>query len=339
MSRVEMFIDDMHKYTSTDIISFLERISSLKILVICEAVVDEYIYGDVIGKTNKSPSLVFKPKYNEEFAGVPMNIANNLSDFCGNVDLMMMSGNDDKIRLLTNKIKARNIYLYEWHAPSIVKSRYVSLYDNSKVFEVYNFQDTQFDHNKLLSNLDEKLNDYDLVIVGDSGHGMLTHRVRSIIKDKAKFLAVNAQMNAGNIGTHSVKKYMDRLHDIYICVNQREFRLAVHEYWDTYNNIDDLIRSRIYDTIAITMGSEGCKISRKVDGIVAVPSLINEIVDPVGAGDAFLSITSPLALMRAPIDIIGFVGNLAGGLHSMHRGNEEYIRKDDLYKHIDELLQ
>ena len=325
-------------FTAKDVLNYIDRISDLKILVIGEAVIDEYIYGEVIGKSNKSPSLVFSPGAVERFAGVPMNIANHLSDFCNHIDLKIMVGKDELSLFAANSVDPNvNVKFYHWDSPTIVKRRYVASYDNSKVFEVYDFKEVVFDDSKLIVDLATELNKYDLVIVGDSGHGMMTHSVRRVLEECAGFLALNTQTNAGNIGTHSAKKYMDRKHSIYICVNQREFRLAVHEEWDKYSNVDDLLASTSSDTIALTMGPAGCKISRGYD-IATIPAFVHDVVDPVGAGDAFLSITSPLAFMEAPPDIIGLVGNIAGGLHSLCQGNKEYIKKTELIQYITELI-
>jgi len=325
-------------YSIDSLIGYIENIEKLKILVIGEAVIDEYTYGEVIGKTNKSPSLVFRPHATETFAGVPMNVANHLSTFCKNVDISIMVGKDNKEDFITSHLNGVKPTFYTWDASTITKKRYIATYNNSKVFEVYDFVPSKFDDTKLVTDVVSTIGNYDIVIACDSGHGMLTYDAREALKDGAKFIAVNTQMNAGNIGTHSVRKYMDRKHSIFVCVNEREFILATHETWDKHESLDDLLREFDGNVTAVTTGPSGCKVCK--DGeIVNVPAFAQDGVDPVGAGDAFLSLASPMAYQDCPLEVVGFFGNIAGALKTAYQGNKEYITKDRAYKYILELME
>ena len=45
-----------------------------------------------------------------------------------------------------------------------------------------------------------------------------------------------------------------------------------------------------------------------------IPAFTKTVVDTMGAGDAFLSVTSPLISGKVPIDLVGFIGNAVGAL-------------------------
>ena len=49
--------------------------------------------------------------------------------------------------------------------------------------------------------------EYDAVVVIDYGHGLLDRYAVDTICRKSRFLAVNAQSNAGNQGYHTISKY------------------------------------------------------------------------------------------------------------------------------------
>ena len=51
-----------------------------------------------------------------------------------------------------------------------------------------------------MQKFDKHIKDKDLIIVNDFGHGMITKKIAKYLTAKAKFLAVNAQVNAANIG-------------------------------------------------------------------------------------------------------------------------------------------
>ena len=55
--------------------------------------------------------------------------------------------------------------------------------------------------NKILKNLLPK---HDLVIVSDYGHGLISKKSANLVCNLSKYLALNAQVNAANIGFHSI---------------------------------------------------------------------------------------------------------------------------------------
>ena len=71
-----------------------------------------------------------------------------------------------------------------------------------------------------------QLSGYDVVIVFDFGHGMLSQEAVKILADEAPFLAVNTQSNAGNLGYHMISKYPRA---DYVCVAESEIRLETRD--------------------------------------------------------------------------------------------------------------
>ena len=62
---------------------------------------------------------------------------------------------------------------------------------------------------KFLESFDKLSKEHDLVIVSDYGHGIITPKIADYISKTDKFISLNAQVNAANIGTHSIRKYHD----------------------------------------------------------------------------------------------------------------------------------
>jgi sugar/nucleoside kinase (ribokinase family) len=79
---------------------------------------------------------------------------------------------------------------------------------------------------------------------------------------------------------------------------------------------------------------------RDADGeVVTIPSFTREVVDTVGAGDAFLAVTAPCASLDCGADLLGFVGNAVGALAVRIVGNKESVEPTELYKFITTLLK
>ena len=91
--------------------------------------------------------------------------------------------------------------------------------------------------------------------------------------------------------------------------------------------------------ILVTKGSSGIELYDAKQNICKSPALAPYIKDRVGAGDAVLSITAPLAYLNAPVEIIGFFGNLVGAWAVTFVGNEQSLNKGNLIRQITSILQ
>jgi len=89
----------------------------------------------------------------------------------------------------------------------------------------------------------------------------------------------------------------------------------------------------------VTRGGRGSTTFTSEEGFVDVPTFSSEIVDTVGAGDAYLSVTSVLTAMKQPSEIIGFLGNTTGALAVRIVGNKESVEFSSLSKFVRTLLK
>ncbi|HIF02355.1 MAG TPA: cytidyltransferase, partial [Nitrospinaceae bacterium] len=175
----------------------------------------------------------------------------------------------------------------------MVKRRYVD-FDMNKLFEVYFYNDDppyEDFEKQICPWLEEHVAEYDLVVTPDFGNGFLTQRMVKILCDNAKFLAVNTQLNSGNRGYHVINRYSRA---DFISINEPEIRLATHNRHDSLEIIMEKVAKNLQAKwIAVTRGTEGAIIMNCVDGkFFKVPSLTTKVVDRIGAGDTFLSLTS-----------------------------------------------
>jgi sugar/nucleoside kinase (ribokinase family) len=164
---------------------------------------------------------------------------------------------------------------------------------------------------------------------------MLSGETIALIAGEAPFLAMNAQANAGNRGYHRLSKYPRA---DYICAAEHEMLLEAHDWRGDFRPVLKDVAARMHcRRIAVTLGKRGALCL--ADGeFVEVPAMATKVVDRVGAGDAFLAVTAPLCRLDAPIDLVGFVGNVAGAEAVATVGHRRYIERERLGKHIEVLL-
>ncbi len=326
-----------------DILKYLETAKTIKILVVGEAIIDEYQYCEAIGKSSKEPMLAVKRLSTEIFAGGILAAANNLANFSDHVGLVTQLGeerpHDHFIRQSINPQIEKN-YLFRKNSPTIVKRRFVENYFFTKLLEVYEINDSvlsEEDNQKLCEMLRKEVPKYDAVMVLDFGHSMLTEEAIKVLCREAKFLGVNAQSNAGNLGYNTLSKYKRA---DYICVAENEVRLEARDRRGDLKKIILEIAKRLdCARIAVTRGSNGCLCYSKEEGFVEVPALAGQVIDRMGAGDAFYSITMLCAAQKAPMEVIGFIGNTAGAAAVATVGHRRNIERAPLFKHIESLLK
>lgn len=331
------------RYSSYDIISRLKTLKNMNVLVIGDTIIDEYDYCHPMGKSVKGVHITTKYLEGEKFAGGVLATANHVAGFCKHVHLVTCLGNEvDQKDFIQSHLK-ENIkpqFFFRNDAPTVVKRRYIDSAFLSKMFEVCYLNDSDLPEllaGKVCKYLNEIVKDYDLVITADFGHGFIGGKIMKTLVKKARFLAVNTQTNSANIGFNLITKYPKAN---YICIDEPEIRLATH---DRFGNLKDLIieisKQLNCNKIIITRGHKGSTTYDSVDGFCEVPVFSKDVVDTVGAGDAFYSITSPCIVANFPMDMVGFVGNAVGALAVLVVGNRSSIEPLPLYKYIEALLK
>jgi len=78
---------------------------------------------------------------------------------------------------------------------------------------------------------------------------------------------------------------------------------------------------------------------RSEEGFCEVPALASRVLDRMGAGDAFLSVTVPFVAQEAPLEVVGFIGNAAGAQAVATIGHRQTTGRVTLQRHIECLLK
>ena len=326
-----------------DVLRYLQNGDSLRVLVVGETIIDEYHYCKAIGKSSKDPTLAMKYLSTQTMAGGVLAVANHLANFYDHVGLVTLLGADDPRNEFVSQqlnTKIDTTFLYRKGSPTIVKQRFIETYFFTKHLEIYNIDDEQLDegsNRELCAALDARLDSYDVVIVVDYGHGMLSSESIGLVCDKARFLAVNAQSNAANLGYHTVSKY--RRAD-YVCVTENELRLELRDRESTWKELVLRLTEKLpYERVAVTLGKYGSLCYSTEEGFSETPAFTTQVTDRIGAGDAFLALTAACAAQNAPMEVLGFIGNAVGAQAVATVGNSAPVEKAALLKHIESLLK
>lgn len=331
------------EYPGKSVHRLLESLSDLKVLVVGDAIVDQYYYVSTLGQTGKGNVLAVKYDTQEQFAGGSIAIANHVARFSDSVTLVAGLGDRDSHEEYIREKLQDNltpVFSYFVNAPTVTKRRFVDS-DMTKLFEVYFFQDAPQLANNGRDTCDwlrKHVGDYDVVIVTDFGNGFISEEMTRIISDKAVFLAVNTQVNSGNRGYHVISRYPRA---DFISLNEPELRLAAHDRHSPLENVSTQIADQLGARyLAVTRGMNGVMMyDAPPQTFHKIPALSSRVVDRIGAGDAFLAL-SALGLSKGlGANLSAFLGAVAAAIDVQIVCNREPIDPIAMKKYITTLLK
>jgi len=328
----------------SNVFSYIDNARSLKVLVIGEAILDEYNYCDLVGVAAKDPAIVVRYLSQERFAGGILAVANNIANFCDNVDLIAMLGEFESEESFIKEHLAVNVnpaFFYKKNSPTIVKQRYVSEGPAiQKLFEVHKIDQRDLcasEQAMLQDQILSRINEYDLVLVVDFGHGFISPDTAKLISENTKFLAVNTQANSGNRGFNVISKYPSA---DFICLNDLEIRLEErHNTGTIFDMVKNVGKKLACPITIVTQGNKGCICYPSEEEIIIIPAFAKKVVDRIGSGDALIAIASLCAVQKAPGIITGFVGNAAASVAVSTVGHRNSIEKVPFKKYLSMLLK
>ena len=91
--------------------SQLEKLNKMRVLVIGETIIDEYVFCDALGKSGKEPILMSRNLNIEKYLGGAAAISRHISSFCKKLTLVTVLGEKKEyLNFIKSKLN-RNITL------------------------------------------------------------------------------------------------------------------------------------------------------------------------------------------------------------------------------------
>ncbi|MBL6962974.1 MAG: adenylyltransferase/cytidyltransferase family protein [Bacteroidetes bacterium] len=343
---IKEYLADLRLRLSYDQLkNYFDKIVDLKVLVLGDIILDEYQFVSPLGKASKSATISAKKLQSEIYAGGALAVANHIAGFVKEVRLITSYGQNESTNYLDfikEKLNPKVIFkgIYTPGRPTVVKRRFVDKVFKHKLFEVIEINDSPLsksDKQKVIDELKSCEETYDLIVVADFGHGLIDSEIVSCIDELRLFTVLNTQTNSANMGYNLLNKYSSC---DYFSIDKEEARLAMHDkHAEIEKSLFQLIHKVNAKNGVVTLGTEGALIgSSHTNQTVKSPVLSHEVIDTIGAGDAFLSVTSLLAKINVPAEEIVFIGNAVGAMAVKILGNKSYIEKVPLMKYLKTLL-
>ena len=111
--KIKKIINKLKKrFNYNQIIKLLLKLNKLRITILGEIIFDEYIFGDIIGKSGKEPHLVLKEKQTECYIGGSAAVARHLSSFVKKINLISFLGNEAKYLNILKKGFSKKVSIH-----------------------------------------------------------------------------------------------------------------------------------------------------------------------------------------------------------------------------------
>lgn len=326
------------EFSIGEVEQWLDRVASLRVVVVGETIIDVYTQCEALGKASKDPILCFSRGTSVFQAGGILAVAGH-SVGLGATTIAITGVNhrnhdDPELSLLRQRgVDLRAVNLDP--LPTIHKERLIDNRTGARILEIYDMDDSPLPpkaEQDFIQAIREASLGADVLIVADYGHGLISDSAIQTLSDLPLFLAVNTQVNAGNRGLNSLSRY-PRAN--FVTLNGLEASLEVRRrHVDLSAFIPDLQVRLGADGVLVTQGAAGLDLYSQGGSVSHAPALAPFVKDRVGAGDAVLTLTALLSAVSAPPELIVFLGNLAGAWAVSFLGNEHSLDRATLSKGI-----
>lgn len=316
----------------------------LKVLVIGETIIDEYIYCEALGKSGKEPMLVSRELYKERYIGGTAAIARNLSSFIKKITLLTNLGEKKEEIQFMKKSLEKNIQLellFKYNSPTIIKKRFIEHINKTKIFGAYLLNDEplnryqEIEFNKKIRKL---INKHDLIIVSDYGHGLISDNTAKYLIENSKFIAVNTQLNSSNVGFHVISKYANA---DFITINETEMRHELRDKTsDRYKLIKTLAKKLNSKYTHVTSGDVGSLMFNNLNKeIISCPAFANKVVDKIGTGDSMLSILALSIFKKIDVKFSMLISAIVAAHNIQNMANKLPINKINIIRALQSYLK
>ncbi|MCA8921014.1 MAG: adenylyltransferase/cytidyltransferase family protein [Planctomycetes bacterium] len=324
----------------------LAKIRGLRVLVVGDLIVDRYSYCMVQGLTSKARVLSVRPVRDEDYLGGSLAIARAVASWGCETKLIALAGREPYLDAALRELEHEPLRLdlvRDPDYPTILKQRYVERpgkrKDLIKHFSVNRLRDQPSTglRDKLLHRLKSALEDCDLVIACDYGHGMIDATVQALLEERSPYLALNCQTNSYNYGFNLITKY--KRCDL-VSLDEKELCLAYHQRGISEFELLGRLGTELGAKQGwLTLGSSGSVVWTESGETHACPAMTKQTVDTVGAGDAFFAAAALCGRVGADVELTSVLANVAGAIAANVVGNAEPVLQEVVVKNARYLLK
>ncbi len=289
----------------------LSNLSSAKVLIIGDVMLDQYWHGDTARISPEAPVPIVNIQNREERLGGAANVAMNICALGASATLIGAVGNDEyatKLISLLSKTDIKSNIIQNKNCKTSAKLRVLSR--NQQLLRLdYESSDFEVDISELIKLCKELISSHDVVVISDYGKGAVNQveKIIKIARDKDKMVIVDPKGD-------DFKKYKNATA---ITPNYAEF-IQVSGECDNEDELEEqavkMCQALNLDALLITRSEKGMSLFLQGEQPRHFSTQAKEVYDVTGAGDTVVGLLA--AAMSAGYGLVDAVkiANLGAGI-------------------------
>jgi D-glycero-beta-D-manno-heptose-7-phosphate kinase len=295
----------------------IPEFSKVKILVIGDLILDEFVWGEVSRISPEAPVPVVWVKSESFMPGGAANVANNIASLGAKVYIAGVVGTDERAGILKEGLLEKGINIdgvvSDDSRPTTLKTRVVAHHqqvvriDREKIEVI-----SSGILDKMISSIKNMIEEMDAVIIEDYGKGVISAKllkeILTIAKKKKKIITVDPKeehfsyykgVTALTPNHHEAAKAAG------IKANDSESILKIGKA---------LLKKLDCEGLLITLGESGMQLFQKNGAVTHIPTVAQEVFDVSGAGDTVISVFTLALALGIDMKDAAYISNIAAGI-------------------------
>jgi rfaE bifunctional protein kinase chain/domain len=285
-----------HGFDNRRLVELLARFSTLRVVVVGDLIVDEYVACDPLGMSREDPTIVVTPIKRDRFIGGAGIVAAHAAGLGAKTSYFGVTGNDEMADFALKTLLGYGVrtYLFEDESrPTTLKQRYRA--SGKTLLRVSQLRQHEIGHeliNQMLERMGSVLSETDLVVFSDFNYGCLPQAL--VDELVARCVQRGIPMVADSQSSSQVGDVSRFPGMLLITPTEHEARLAMRDHVSGLSVLANTLQNKSRAKhVFITLGSEGVLVHGADDygnGLVTdqLPAFNSAPMDVSGAGDCLL---------------------------------------------------
>lgn len=304
----------------------ISKFKKISVHVIGDLIIDRYSKCTILGPAQKSPAFSVRLDSADIFVGGAGIVAKHLKELGADVTFTTVVGNDDSAKYAQDQLKLAGIKVNAFLDPSrptTTKERFFT--ERGQLI----LQVDKVDNSHISDNLVEKICK---VVENVSAHAIVFSDFRHGIFNTDSITKITWAIPPGciKVADSQVSNRWGNILDFagfdLITPNEREARFALGDQDTTIRPLAQLLYNKARSRyLILKLGENGIMTYRspgmEVREFFYIDSFVDNLVDPIGAGDALLATATSSLVTSKNIVVASILGSLSAAIECSRLGN------------------
>ena len=325
-----------HGFSLNDLVSLAKKFTRLKVAVIGDLIIDEYISCDPLGMSQEDPTIVVTPIRSDRFLGGAGIVAAHARGLGAEVSYLNVTGDDDIGRFageMLERYGVKNESVVDESRPTTLKQRY--RVQGKTLLRVSHLRQHDIPHavgKLILAKARKALKGANLLVFSDFNYGCLP---QYLLDELIAYCRQRNIMMVADSQSSSQVSDVSRFKGMRLLTpTEREARLATRDFSSSLVVLTEALRRKAdAEHVILTLGNEGLlvQVPEPESGQFSTDRLgaFNSAPkDASGAGDSLLACASMALAVGANIWQAAYLGSIAAALQVSRVGNSPLTAED-----------